>query len=297
MYKNHGVIKDPRSAAEVARDFMAGASPVPQVALQEDGQWDNFLPVYESQLIEQSIDTLGCVTFSQLNCFEILFKRLFGVEVNFSDRSIAKLSNTDKNNGNWPMNVLNTIRKYGLTAEREWPLEPNMTTKKQYYADVPQAVIDKSKKFLELYIPNGEFIWPVTKDNLIANLRYSPIQVIAYNSSHAITCFGENKDTGKAKMFDHYQNFGTNVYDYDWSGISYAMKFSLARIIANFVKTKTSSTIYLKVDGDLPVLAPIKNSGTYWELSNRKQTDGWAYSMITEEELKKYKIIKPISVY
>ena len=294
---NHGVIKDTRSSLEQKRDYIAGSSPVPQVVLQENGDWSNFLPDYECQIVGQSFDTMACVTFSMLNCFESLYQRLFGVNVNFSDRFIAKLSGTDKYNGNFAMNVLTAIRTYGLVDERDWPMDNSFIKKDQYYSTIPDPVLTKGKTVLSLYIPNGEVVYPVTKENMLINLKYSPLQVIINNSTHAVTCFGQDVNSGQAKIFDHYKFFGTNIYNYDWSKINYAMRFSLAQIVANFVKTKTSSTVYLKIDGANPVLAPIKNAGTYWELSGRSQSEGWAYSLITPEEVAKYKIIKPISIY
>src|SRR3972149_9464452 len=68
--------------------------------LQPDGQWDSYLPAEERQS-NSSFDTMSCVTFATLNCVEILTRRLWKEEKEFSDRFLSKRSGTTQT-GNSP---------------------------------------------------------------------------------------------------------------------------------------------------------------------------------------------------
>ena len=59
-----------------AEDYIFGSSPVPDVILQEDGQWLDFLPdISETQI--KTIETYNCTGFGSLNQIEVLEKKLF----------------------------------------------------------------------------------------------------------------------------------------------------------------------------------------------------------------------------
>lgn len=70
--KNYGLIIEPRQPEDY---LFGGHTKLGNKVLQEDGQWDNYLPLPEAQSI--SIETQACVSFSVLNCAEMLIKRLY----------------------------------------------------------------------------------------------------------------------------------------------------------------------------------------------------------------------------
>jgi hypothetical protein len=101
-------------------DWVAGGETGIQYKENTNGDWTEYLPKDEKQ--SGDIDSLGCVSFSALNCIEAQLKWLLesgkvpqttidwlktngyydGLEVNFSDRFLAKSSGTKEFHGNWP---------------------------------------------------------------------------------------------------------------------------------------------------------------------------------------------------
>lgn len=188
--RNLGVIIDVRPT-----DFVAGAESGIGAAptLEESGQFDVYLPDEESQVnfdLGAMIDTSGCVSFSALNCLEILFNRKIARgeisaeqkkfltdegyinketgKVNFSDRFTAKMSGTTKL-GNSLGAVGDSIRNHGLVPERDWswpdmsdlqdtvwtPGNPGVSKYEErfarYYAEIPAAVKAKALRFRDFF--------------------------------------------------------------------------------------------------------------------------------------------------
>ena len=91
--RQYGFISEPKGT-----DFIFGAGKIPEVVLQPNGDWTDFLTTKEFQA-PYNFETYACVTFTILNCIEILIKRQYGIEKNYSDRFLAIVSGT-KNPGN-----------------------------------------------------------------------------------------------------------------------------------------------------------------------------------------------------
>jgi hypothetical protein len=187
---------------------------IPEV-LQPSADWTEYLPVYEPQLI--NFDTMGCVTYSALNCLETLYNRRYGIEENFSDRFIAKASNTSLN-GNYLSTVAETIRSHGLVAEKMWPFDANNWT--EYMKDIPIEVIQAGQNSLDKYKVNWE--WVVERDakTVMEALTYSPLQVTVYawnspkdgiyqkttkTTNHAVMLYAYKKYE-YWMIYDHYDN-------------------------------------------------------------------------------------------
>ena len=66
-------------------DYVFGSSPVPFEIINESGDWTEFLPKKEAQNLN-GIEPYACVSFSVLNCIEMLIKKQYREEVNYSDR-------------------------------------------------------------------------------------------------------------------------------------------------------------------------------------------------------------------
>lgn len=168
---------------------------IPYEARLVTGDWRPYAPTLEKQ--KDPLETMACVSFSCLNAIETQYK-FFGVDVNFSDRFLAKMSGTTQQ-GNWLDKVADTARNVGLVLETEYPNQPKAKVWNDYYSEVPQSVKDKAVKQTILY--EGVTINPT---NLAYHLKHSPIQIVVTNTNpeHAVTLVCVEGDQGW--VLDHY---------------------------------------------------------------------------------------------
>jgi len=168
--KNLGVIIETKPT-----DFFAGA--LPYEVINPTGEWRNFTPPGENQFSNHA-DSMACVTFSALNVLETQYKFLTGQKINFSDRFIAKLSGTTPQ-GNSIQKVLDTIRKYGLVLEADYPT-PASFTWDEYYADIPPEVLAKAQKF--------DISYEFGSTDYLKDLKQAPLQMVIEktNPYHAV---------------------------------------------------------------------------------------------------------------
>ncbi len=194
--------------------YIAGTIPY-EVRLQS-GDWRPYL-VKEEHQYSNNTDTMGCVSFSCNNDLEIQTKFLTGQEVNYSDRFLAKMSGTTPD-GNWLDKVADTARNVGLVKESEWPAPANYTWS-QYYASIPQEVINKAVKPDIAYEVIG-----ADKTSLLYHLKQAPIQITipAPHPNHAVVLVAIEGNT--AYYFDTYIPALKTI---DVSKISYALKIVL----------------------------------------------------------------------
>ena len=68
--KNYGLII---SYPEKSDYVLGGISPIPKEVLQTDKDWSAYLPGIENQ--NKGFETFTCVSFTILNCVEILLQR------------------------------------------------------------------------------------------------------------------------------------------------------------------------------------------------------------------------------
>ena len=148
----------------------------------ESGQWDEYLPVKEIQA-GRFMGSQACVSFSALNCLEILYKFEFEKEINWADRFTAKMSGTTYK-GNTFSKVADTIRKKGVVLEEDWPFDRNTMTWEAYYSDIPQEVADKGKAWAEENEVTYEWVVPYGTEKLVEALKHAPLQVsVLYRNS------------------------------------------------------------------------------------------------------------------
>src|SRR3990167_5964986 len=140
---NTGVLSTPLRATDYVVGGISGAD---RVLLRESGDWTDLAPAYEPQSFP-NYDTMACVSFSAMNCIEILEKHATGLEPNYSDRYLARMSETGPN-GNYFYLVGDALRHNGAVAEAEWPTVPT-GTRSDYYASVPGPVLEVGKKWLQ----------------------------------------------------------------------------------------------------------------------------------------------------
>lgn len=219
---NFGVLIQPPQFTDYR---FGGVTGIDDVVLQPDGDWSGYLPVGEYQTAIGKYDTLACVSFSALNCLEILFKKKFGVEANFSDRFTARMSGTTEL-GNYLYKVGDSIRKDGVVPEVEWPNLPWPPTRNDYYSPVPYQIQADGQEFMKKYRVAYEIV-DTAPSNILAALKIAPLQVVINNQSHAVVLIGA-KDGEYKKFFDTYGSFTmTKPWDFP---IDFAFKYSLNQI-------------------------------------------------------------------
>src|SRR3990167_1837248 len=194
-----------------ASDYWLGSKKLGSADLNPSGDWKMSLPRFEAQ--NKGQETSACVTFTILSNIETLEKYQYGTEPNYSDRYIAKLSGTNPNSGNNPKKVCETIKKYGLVNEEDWPFVDDVN---EYYKEIPLELIEKGKKWLEKY--DFGYEW-ADVNKLDVAIKRSPISVAVYAWSvneleEYVRLAASNHYTlnycvdnfGRKLVFDSYEN-------------------------------------------------------------------------------------------
>lgn len=167
-----------------ADHYIAGTSSLPCVVIQPDRNWTPYLVKNENQ-IGSFGDTFNCSAFGSLDALEVLMKKKFGVEYNWSDRALGLFAGTYPP-GNDVHVVCETIRKHGLVEDAVLPFDSSCTTIDKYYSPkpVPRDLIDKASKFIEDFSYGHEWLYKdpgtplATKQALLLeNLQYGPLSV------------------------------------------------------------------------------------------------------------------------
>lgn len=173
--KNYGLVLEP---IVIEKDYLLGGfGSIGGTILQPDGQWDMYLPPDEFQNLN-GVEPCACTSFGTLNALEILFRRLFGLPKNYSDRFLAKASGTIIP-GNSPHKVAETIRKVGLVTQEAWPFDSLINTFDKFYAEVPRSVYALATAFSEEFDFKHEYV-PCTPEGLKEALKYSPLGMSVY---------------------------------------------------------------------------------------------------------------------
>ncbi len=151
----------------VPEDYFLGSKKLGSIELNPKGEWIDFLPVFEKQ--NQGTETNGCVSFGTLSALEILHNFLYKKEPNYSDRFLAKMSDTAPDSGNTPKKVSDTLRHSGCVAEEKWPF-----VLEDFYKDIPQDIINLGLEWLKDYEWGYEWC---DSSKLREALRRSPLGV------------------------------------------------------------------------------------------------------------------------
>lgn len=228
---NFGVLEGRR-----ATDYVAGpvGGTLPYENRNPSADWTPYLPAGERQSNRQT-ETMACVSYSLNNVIESQIKFLTGQELNFSDRWLAKMSDTTPE-GNYLWKVADAVRLKGLVPEASWPVPPNFTWN-SYYASIPPAIQSKGKEFLENYAIAYEWV-ELTPANLLKHLKQSPLQLVI--PGHAIMGFYSYADV--VKYFDSYEPFikGTTV-----GALSDALKVVVTKKVNSMDLVNDNGTYYL----------------------------------------------------
>lgn len=185
----------------------------------QSGDWEPYAPTGERQKGRE--DSMSCVSFSAINSIEMQEKLLTGKQPNYSDRWIAKMSETTQQ-GNYLWKVADAIRKYGLVLEEDYPTPANYTWD-EYHAAIPAQkkaeLIEKGRAWLAKWELAYEWL-PVDAPTVRYHLKHAPVQIVIPN--HAIAQIRNVGDL--ARIFDSYSPYLKNKKQ---SQITDAMKLVL----------------------------------------------------------------------
>lgn len=219
--QNHGFIPD-----VIAGDhYVLGAALLPTQILQPSGQWDEFLPPDEAQA-RNGVETQNCTGYGTLSAIEILFFKLWGIRIDFSERYVGIMSGT-RPPGNSPHTVCECIRTLsGLIEESLLPFHDQIENVKEYYSPVPMAyaLASKGLEWLSQYEFGHEWVFrnvslEEKQQAMIEALKYSPLGISVFawiqredglyikprgaSDNHWTVCYGYEE--GKYwKIFDSY---------------------------------------------------------------------------------------------
>lgn len=236
MKKNYGFLP-----VEVTPDqYLFGSDQIKGEVLVPDGQWYGYLPEVEYQR-QFGLETMNCTVYGTLNCLEMLFKRVFNIEVNHSERFVGIHSGTTPN-GNNPHVVAETIRKTaGCVEDMLLPFSESINTWEKYYGPIPLPAqlnklgLDwvKNYDFKHDWVryPGLQMTTEELQKTLMEALKYSPlgVSVDAWNQrrglyykkkgavdNHWTTLYGYEK--GKHWLvFDSYDSTHKKLeWDYDF---------------------------------------------------------------------------------
>lgn len=228
--------------------------------LQEDGQWGYLLPDGEYQH-GIYFDTMACVTFSALNCLEVMMLKKHYVSCNFSDRYTATMSGTTKN-GNYLYKVGDSIRKDGLVYEKDYPYPRTQRTPVfdwgDYYQPVPPPIKGLATRFKNEWKMNYEWVTINSKDDLCEALKYAPIQIVVHawgtkkdgvfqrttsKPNHAVMAFGY-KYGEYIEIYDHYESLKKKL-SWDYLIYNWGMKYNIDKNMPEKPTIKNNSLVQL----------------------------------------------------
>jgi len=249
-------------------DYFIGASGLDETKINPSGDWSAYLPLKEYQ--NKGLETMACVSFSALNCLEILLNFKYKENINFSDRFPAKMSNTTKK-GNWMTNVGDSIRKDGLVLESDYPSV--WTSWDDYYQTIPDDILEKA---IRDYKINYEWVVPTNQDSLAEALKIAPIQVVVHAwdkqvngiyqrtekpLNHAVVLI--NSVPGQyVEVFDTYDAVVKKLaWDYK---IQHGFKYSITKNKMEFIRVKNYLAVYLIKGKEI---IPINDEKDYFNLA------------------------------
>jgi len=163
QYKQYGFIP-PKITPE---DYWLGSGKLGSRIINPSGDWRKYLPIMERQ--NMGFEPSACVSFGTLSALEMIHILLWQVEPNYSDRFLARMSNTDPESGNDPKKVSQTVKDCGTVPEDDWPMTKTL---EEYYKDIPRTVRDIGKEWNKNY---GFGYEQVSADKLKDALQRSPV--------------------------------------------------------------------------------------------------------------------------
>lgn len=218
-----------------------GFSPLQTNTYQIDGNWSEYLPVVEFQN-KGGFDRMACGNYASLNALEILYLRITGKEINFSDRFSAKTSGTTKQ-GNYMIAAIDTARKIGLVTENDYP--DVSTSWDDYYKDIPQELHDKALTFLDDWELYREWVF-LTKEFIREALREAPLVCFVKYASGNGLLNPEGKHDHFVTMFNMTDDYYEIFDHYTQSRKKYSINYEFGAILKPYLIPKNNIPMKIK---------------------------------------------------
>ena len=106
--------------------------------------WLKYAPQMEIQKSDL-VDFMDCVSEGATNAIHVTLNCLYGIDILWSVRYLAKMSGTTPE-GNTEENVIASINSNGMVAEQDWPRDRTMSWD-TYYSSVFSEIIALGKKW------------------------------------------------------------------------------------------------------------------------------------------------------
>lgn len=162
--KSYGLILE---AIQDARDFVLGASKMPFIPYQEDGDWTDYLPRYEPQA--ENYETSGCTVWGAQNQIETFMKGVYGFEPNYSERFTYLLTPVTPRGTN-PKKVYDCIRRDGLIDHELMPVSDTLAEFLDR-DDLTGSLLAKGQNWLRTHELQYEWLWISKPENWRETLR------------------------------------------------------------------------------------------------------------------------------
>ena len=234
---------------------MGANSEIKGEPLVPNGDWTPYCPVGEIQK-NTFFDSYNCTGFGLSNRLEMLYKRLFSLDKNFSDRGVGIVAGT-KPPGNSPYNVIEAVRHQGLLDEVDLPFDDFINNVTDYFSPSPltPSLAKKALAFLSFREPQHDWVSTDTSSLRYA-LKFSPLLITVtawYRNEQGLyycppgmpnqhdTTLVKINDDGTKLVFDSYPDetgsyFKTLTADYPiqlsmryWFGPGKEMKESIIK--------------------------------------------------------------------
>ena len=178
QYENYGLKLGGISPLDYKWGTLSGAT------INQNGDWTDYLPIYEPQMFSSGEDPDGCHIWGTQNCLETYLKLLTNKNYNFSERVVYIGTNSTKGGGD-PFQSGEWMRKNGVVDEEVLPMTTN-------YADyivpnpLPQYILDRCRLFIDEFEIKQEYVWndlyyPLTliekQSRVTEALKLSPLGV------------------------------------------------------------------------------------------------------------------------
>lgn len=216
MLKNHGVILNDNLDGV---SFLGGVGDA-LAEVNPSADWRRFVPTLERQY-RNGLETYSCVSQSFTNAIETYLNYL-GIEDNFSERDLARLSHTTPQ-GNTCHNVASAAINNGLS--RSWGWDKSIDTWDEFYAEPSEETEISLRKERSDFLNKFDLHYPIyvgtSLDSIRQALKKAPVW--ATNSGHAFVI--THVDGEKVYVNDSYPSrdgMGNGYYDISLADIRYA---------------------------------------------------------------------------
>lgn len=169
--------------------------------------WTPYLPPDRDVQASKNADFEACLSYSAIHILEMCLKKQTGYFWEFSERALAKLSDTQPW-GNTIQNVINALNQYGVILASDWPPLTYSTDYENidwatYYADIPVDVLRRAYRV-------SCNLTKLTPDQVEQALTQAPLWTIVKTSSGQQHIVAQINDT---QFFDSYQVTVKNFSD------------------------------------------------------------------------------------